>query len=81
METAMKRLRHPAFPAVGFAAVCPILGGQPLPGAKTLNSDGDGYLSSADFHGGAGKTSEKKTPMSRSMSYLLVDQDRVSSSE
>lgn len=63
--------------AEGFAAVCFILGGQPLLGAKTFNSDGHGSVSPS----AAGKTREKETLMSRSMPYLLVDQDEVSSSE
>ena len=34
----MKRTRYAVFPAVAFAAVCLILSGQPLPGAKTFKS-------------------------------------------
>ncbi len=37
----MKRTRYSVFPAVAFAAVCLILSGQPLPGAKTFKSKSD----------------------------------------
>ena len=60
METAMKRTRDAVFPAVGFTAVCLILGGQPLLGAKTFNSDGDGSVSLAEFTARQGRHGEKK---------------------